>query len=209
MTPAPISPSLEEFERSSLAVGAGELWSRGTSAAFLDAIGDGSLPEEAFNRWLVQDYLFVLGFTRFAALAAARTPRPGQSLLLGGLAALDAELDWFERHARERGLDLASEPHPTCRCYVDFLIAAAYSQPFEVVLAIFYGVEVAYTVAWGRLEKKGPYAEFIGRWTHPDFVAYVHELRELAAAHPHPGQQAAFDEVMRHEHDFWRMTWEG
>lgn len=200
---------LKEFDQSPLAVGAGDLWARGIRAAFLDGIGDGSLPKEAFDRWLVQDYLFVLGFTRFAALAAARTPRPGQSLLIGGLAALDLELGWFEGHAEERGLDLASAPHPTCRRYVDFLIAAAYSQPFEVVLAIFYGVEVAYTVAWGKLESRGPYAEFIGRWTHPDFVDYVRQLAKLTAAHPHPGQQAAFNEVMRHEHDFWRMTWEG
>ncbi len=201
--------AMEDFEGSRLVAGAGDLWQAGTTARFLDAVGDGTLPREAFHRWLVQDYLFVRGFTRFAALTAARSARPAQSLLIGGLAALDAELAWFEAHARDRGLDLAAAAHPVCRRYVDFLVAAAYSRPVEVLLAIFYGVEVAYSVAWGRLAAAGPYAEFIERWTHPDFTAYVAELQALADEHPHPEQQAAFNEVMRHERDFWRMTWEG
>ncbi len=200
---------MREFAGSRLAVGAGELWDLATRAAFIDAVGDGSLPEEAFVRWLVQDYLFVDGLTKFVALTAAKTPRPAQSIVIGGLAALDNELQWFEKHARDRALELAVEPHPTCRRYVDFLICAAYSRPIEVLLTIFYGVEVAYTVAWGRLKPQGPYAEFIDRWTHPEFKAYVVELMKLAEGNPHPEQQTAFNEVMRHERNFWRMSWEG
>jgi thiaminase/transcriptional activator TenA len=199
---------MSDFERSRLPAGAGELWQAGTTARFLDAVGDGTLPQEAFHRWLVQDYLFVKGFTRFAALTAAQTPRPALSTLIGGLVALDAELAWFEEHARARDLELTSEAHPTCRRYADFLIASAYSQPVEVALAIFYGVEVAYTVAWGRLQAEGPYAEFIERWTSPEFTAYVTELMGIADEHSHPGQQAAFNDVMRHEREFWNMAWE-
>ncbi len=198
---------MRKFSASRLAAGAGELWDLGTRAKFLDAVGDGSLPEEAFARWLVQDYLFVKGFANFVAVTITMTPRPGQSVLIGGLAALDDELDWFEGQARERKLDLAIEAHPTCRRYVDFLIASAYGHPFEVLLAIFYGVEVAYTVAWDRLKGEGRYAEFIDRWTNPEFQAYVGELIKLVDAYPHPGQQTAFNEVMRHERDFWQMTW--
>ena len=147
---------MKHFIESRLARGTGELWDLGTRAAFLDAVGDGTLPEEAFNRWLVQDYQFVKGFTAFAALTAAKTPRPGQSVLIAGLSAIDQELDWFEEHAGSRGLDLDVDPHPVCRRYVDFLTRAGYSEPFEVLLAIFFGVEVAYTVAWGELEARGP-----------------------------------------------------
>lgn len=200
---------IERFAATRLAAGSGELWEPGTSARFLDAVGDGSLPEEAFNRWLVQDYIFVQGFTRFLAVAASRARRPEQSAMIGGLAALDAELAWFEEHVQARGLDLGADAHPVCRRYVDYLVAAAYTEPVEVLWAIFYGVEVAYTVAWGKLAAEGPYAEFIERWTTPEFQEYVAELLRITDASPHPGQQAAFDEVMRHEKEFWRMTWEG
>ena len=198
-----------DFSQTRLAVRAGEHWELGTRAKFLDAVSDGTLPEEAFSRWLAQDYLFVKGLARFVALTVAKAPRAAQKTLIRGLAALDAELDWFELRASERQLDLSAEPHPACRRYVDFLMAAAYSQPVEVLLAVFYGVEAAYTVAWGRLEPEGPYAEFIDRWTHPDFQAYVNELNRLVDAHPHPKQQEYFNEVMRFERDFWHMTWKG
>jgi thiaminase/transcriptional activator TenA len=200
---------VKEFTESRLALGSGELWDLGTYAEFLDAIGDGSLPEDAFHRWLVQDYLFVKGLAAFASLTVAKTPRPAQSLLIAGLSALDDELDWFEAYAEAKSLDLGAEFHPACQRYVDFLIAAGFSQPFQVLLAILYGVEVAYTVAWGRLEAQGPYAEFISRWTHEDFQTYVRALLRIADEHLHPGQQEMFDQVMRHERDFWQMTWEG
>jgi hypothetical protein len=87
-------------------------WALGNSgisvhdAEFLNAIGDGSLPEDAFSRWLVQDYLLVRGFATFLSLTVAKTPRPGQSALIAGLSALGDELDWFEAHAQSRLLDL-------------------------------------------------------------------------------------------------------
>lgn len=202
------APAVEAFDRSRLAVGAGELWERGTRARFLDAVGEGTLPDEAFDRWLAQDRLFVEGLARFVALAIANAPRSVQRVLVSGLAALDAELDWFEGHAGERDLELDAPAHPVCRRYLDYLLATAYEEPYEVLLAILYGVEVAYTVAWGRLEADGPYAEFIERWTHPDFRVYVDRLRKLADEHAHPRQQQHFDRIMRFEAEFWRMTWE-
>jgi thiaminase/transcriptional activator TenA len=200
---------MSNFNDHPLVIQSGGLWQKATTARFLEAVEAGTLPEEAFNRWLAQDYLFVQGFAHFSAVAAAKTPRPGQSVLIAGLSALDAELAWFEEHMRSRGLNLEADPHPTCRRYVDFLLAAAYTEPMEVLLAIFFGVEVAYTVAWGQLRAAGPYAEFIERWTSPEFQAYVEALLHLVDAHPHPRQQSAFNEVLLHERDFWQMTWEG
>jgi thiaminase/transcriptional activator TenA len=195
------------FDKSALAVGAGDLWAEATQAQFLDALGAGTLPEDAFHRWLVQDYLFAQGLTSFQAVATAKTPREAQRPLIAGLSALDAEMEWFEQNLTQRGLNLRAEHHPVCRRYVDFLISAAYSRPFEVLLAILYGVEVSYLAAWSRLPAEGPYAEFIQRRSNEGFVGYVRSLLELCARHPHADQQKCFDEVLRHEADFWRMTW--
>jgi thiaminase/transcriptional activator TenA len=188
---------------------AGEEWHSATRARFLDAVADGSLPPEVFQRWLVQDYHFAKGLTSFQAIAAARTPRPAQSILIAGLAAMDRELDWFEEKGRQYQLALDASVHKTCRRYVDFLLASAYTQPFEVLLAILFGVEASYLTAWGSLHAEGPYAEYIERWTHPDFRNYVLALREQAQLHHHPDQQHHFNQVLRHESDFWKMTWEG
>lgn len=198
-----------EFETSPLVVGAGELWPQAIHADFLSAIGDGNLPREAFERWLVQDYLFAQGLTTFEAIAVAKTPRPAQKVLIAGLAAMDAEMDWFEEMARSRNFHLSALPHPTCRRYVDFLVASAYSLPFEVLLAVLYSVEVSYLCAWAELNPIEPYAEFIHRWSNPQFVEYVRQLLQLCDGNPHEDQQQYFNEVLQHERDFWRMTWEG
>ena len=197
------------LEESSLIAAAGDLWPQATRAAFLDAIAEGQLPEEAFRRWLAQDYLFAKGLTSFQAVAAAKTPRGSQSLLIQGLVAMDHEMDWFEANAAKMRIDLSVEPHRVCRRYVDYLIAASYAQQFEVLLAILFGVEASYPVAWSRLKPEGPYAQFIERWSSQHFVEYVQGLRDLAERHPHPRQQDDFNEVLRHERDFWSMTWEG
>ncbi len=44
-------------------------WRRYTEHAFVAALGDGSLAEAAFRRYLIQDYLFLIHFARAYALA--------------------------------------------------------------------------------------------------------------------------------------------
>lgn len=201
--------TLSLIEQSPLVLDAGQGWREGTSAEFLTAIGNGSLPNEAFHRWLVQDYAFAKGLMEFQAIAIAKTPRPAQKVLIAGLGALDAELDWFEQKADRYELDLAAETHPTCRRYVDYLVASAYTKPFDELLAILYGVEAAYLCAWSSLPARGPYAEFVERWSNPMFVEYVAALLRICDTRPSENQQRQFDEVLRHERDFWRMTWTG
>lgn len=187
---------------------AGDLWRQATRARFLDAVADGTLPTEAFHRWLVQDYAFARGLMSFQAVMTAKAPRAAHGLLISGLTALDAELTWFEQHAGRLKLELHGPPHPVCRRYVDYLIAAAYTQDFGVLAAILLGVEAAYLAAWSALPTTGAYAEFMERWSSPRFAEYVGRLLKLAGEHEHPGQQPAFNAVLRHERDFWRMTWE-
>ena len=197
------------LEDSVLVQGAGRLWQAATTAKFLEAIGDGTLPVEAFNHWLVQDCHFADGLTVFQALAVAKTPRQFRKPLVAGLNALEAELEWFEIQARVRGLDLGAPVNEVCRRYTNFLGRVAYSEPFPVLLATLFGVEASYLAAWSRLTPVGQYAEFIERWSNAGFQEYVDSLRGLTESNPHAANQRHFNEVLVHERDFWQMTWEG
>lgn len=188
---------------------AGPLWREATTSPFLEVVAAGTLPEEAFKRWLSQDYLFAKNLVGFQAIVLAKSRRDCHGPLIQGLAALDSELAWFERHAARLGVDLEVRPHPVCQAYCDLLMRAAYSQPLGVLLAMLYGIEVSYLAAWSALEPKGPYAEFIERWSNPGFAAYVDSLRQLAQRYPHEAAQAQFNRVLEAERDFWRMSWEG
>lgn len=188
---------------------AGDLWFAATRSPFLNAAGDGSLPAEAFDRWLAQDYHFACGLTAFEGTVVARSSRPEQSVVIAGLAAMDDELSWFEAQAGTRGLALRAPVHPVCRCYTDFLLRAVHEESLAGLYAVLYGVEVAYLAAWSALGPEGPYAELIARWSSPAFRAYVSRLRALAETAPDPTSQPLFDEVLRHERDFWAMAWSG
>jgi thiaminase/transcriptional activator TenA len=85
----------------------------------------------------------------------------------------------------------------------------AYTQPYAVLLAILFGVEASYHAAWSALTPSGPYAELIERWSNPDFAAYTTALGGLAERHREEAAQEYFNEVLAHERDFWRMSWEG
>ncbi|MBI4463687.1 MAG: TenA family transcriptional regulator [Acidobacteria bacterium] len=188
---------------------AGPLWQEATTARFLDAIADGSLPAEALDRWLVQDYHFADALTIFQAIALAKTPRQLREPLMSGLMALDSEMKWFEEMARKRGLDLKSPLHPAGRRYRDFLLRVAYTESYPVLFPVLFAVEVSYWAAWSRLPQQGPYQELVQRWSSPQFGQYVDTLRTLAEQHPHESAQAYFEEVLNHERDFWTMAWEG
>ena len=186
---------------------AGRLWKQATTSSFLDALASGDLPAEAFQRWLAQDYLFAKELMVFQAMVVAKVPRDCHKPLLAGLEALDSELDWFEAHAQRLQLNLNVPPHPACRRYTDFLLRCAYEQPYPVLLAMLFGVEVSYLAAWSAHEPAGPYAEFIERWSSPAFADYVVALRGLAERYPHEAAQEYFNHVLQQERDFWQMSW--
>ena len=197
------------FTQSTLIKKAGNLWRQATTAPFLNAIADGTLPREALNRWMVQDYHFADALTSFQAVTLAKTPRRFREPLLGGLVAMDMEMDWFERQASRRRLELEAPLHPVCRHYCDFLLRVAYSEPYQVALAVLFGVEASYLAAWSRLKPAGRYKEFIDRWSNKRFIAYVNSLWMLAEENPHKTNQRHFNLVLEHECEFWRMAWEG
>jgi thiaminase/transcriptional activator TenA len=188
---------------------AGELWGAATSSPFLDGAQDGSLPREAFERWLVQDYHFAVALTAFEGVLVSRSCRPAQSTIISGLAAMDAELAWFEEHSGRRKLDLQAPIHPVCQRYRDFLLRAAHGESVAGLYAVLYGVELSYFAAWSALRPEGPHAEFIERWSNPAFRDYVVKLRGLAEDASDASSQPLFNEVLRHERDFWAMTWSG
>jgi thiaminase/transcriptional activator TenA len=163
---------------------------------------------EAFRRWLAQDYLFAKDLTAFQAILLAKAPRDCHKALVGGLGALEKELEWFESHAGRLQVDLEIPPHPTCRRYTDFLLRCAYTEVYPVLVAMLFGVEASYLAAWSAFAPAGLYAEFFARWSSADFTAYVEALGGLADRHPHQAAQQYFNEILVHEREFWKMSWQ-
>src|SRR5204862_481626 len=96
-------------------------WEDAIRHPFLDAVRDGTLAPRAFATWLAQDYIFAMEEITAQARLLPSTPRYAQNLLIRNLAALEAELTWFEGRAKELNLSLDSSPHPVTAAYGSFM----------------------------------------------------------------------------------------
>ncbi|HTV90651.1 MAG TPA: TenA family protein [Stellaceae bacterium] len=93
-----------------LAAAAGEAWPAYTRHEFVRRLAAGDLPEAAFRRYLVQDYLFLLHFARAWGLAVYKSDtlsemRRAQALVA---ATLDVEIGLHIEYCRGWGLSEAA-----------------------------------------------------------------------------------------------------
>ncbi len=179
------------------------LWATATRHPFLDAVRDGTITDSAFDRWLVQDALFVADLLTFQARLLARAPRRAQAVIAGGCVALVAELDWFEDQAARRGLRLNQPALPATLAYRT-LQQRLDLETYQAAVTALWVIERVYLLAWtSAASDSSPFGEFVEHWTAPAFADYVDALGELAT----PEQ---FDElvgdVLSHEVAFWDMA---
>lgn len=198
-----------------LVAGEAGLWARLASHPFVVAVGDGTLPAEAFDRWLVADHAFVVGYRRFVAqLVAAAPDEPARDLLAGSLAALQGELDLFRSQAAARRLDLGTEPGLIALGYTGWLHASLL-EGFPIAVTVLYGAERAYFDAWravrDRADRRGPYWPFVDRWSSEEFSGWIDALAGLldrvTPGGPTEEQRTAFSRIVRFELAFWDEVW--
>ncbi len=190
-----------------------QAWHTATVHPFLTQCQLGTIQPKQFNTWLVQDYLFVIEFTRFVARILANAPTHHFDILLSGLNALSDELIWFKVKAEERQLNLSAEPQPTCSQYCEYLELVA-SMPYAVQVTALWALELAYNQGWqlpGTMPE--PYAEFANRWGNQDFTEYVKLLEQLADEALSTADEtiqvraeSAFLKIASLEKDFWSMA---
>jgi thiaminase/transcriptional activator TenA len=193
-----------------------QAWQAATVHPFLKECQQGTIQPQQFNTWLVQDYLFVVDFTRFVARILAIAPPYHFDILLAGLSALKDELNWFQAKAAERQLHLDTDKQPASIEYCEYMQSLT-AMPYAVSATALWAIELAYNQGWqlpGTMPP--PYAEFADRWGNPDFTTYVSYLEKqadaaLSSASEDVQQQTelAFLNVARLEKDFWQMAYGG
>lgn len=189
-------------------------WKEATCPLFLAQCHTGEIHAQQFNTWLVQDYLFVVEFTRMAAHLLAAAPITHFDTLLSGLTALREELIWFREKAADRQLDLDSAKQAACTEYCDYMASLA-TVAYPIQATAFWAIEAAYNQGWqlpGHMVP--PYDEFANRWGNAGFTDYVMSLEQQANqmlqstdAEIQQQAEAAFLQVAKLEKDFWQMAY--
>jgi thiaminase len=186
-------------------------WQRILDHPFVSRTSAGSLPKATFDRWIAEDYFFVLSFRSYLdALSAVAPDNEARMVLAGGSAALVPELALFEKAAAARGVDLDVEPSLLNLDYSSYLLASV-QEGWPVGITVLYGVEKAYYDAWASVRDTTgadtQYAGFIANWSSPEFAAYVDQLGALVDREElTPEMSRAFDRVVRFELAFWDLV---
>jgi len=209
-----------------LKAAAGRHWDDYVRHPFVTALGRGTLAEGAFRFYLVQDYLFLLHFTRAHALAVAKSDDlADMRYAAGGIAAiLDTEIDLHIAYCRDWGIDqaeMAATPeHPANLAYTRFVMdrgLAGDLLDLHVALApciIGYGeIGAMLAAAPDRSAQGNPYDAWIGMYGGDDYQSlargHVAFLEDLAARRGGGGRMAAlgatFATATRLEVGFWQM----
>jgi thiaminase (transcriptional activator TenA) len=186
---------------------------------FNTELAAGSLAPERFRFYILQDAIYLGQYSRVLALAAARAPDAGnlQAFAQSALGAVAVEQRLHEHYLHEFGVEPATvataEPMPDCLAYTSFLLAAAYHEPWPVLIAallpcfwIYWDVASAIT---RTAAPNNRYQAWIDTYADKAFGAAVARVigtaDEAAAAHPQlrPAMLGAFHRSTQYEYLFW------
>jgi thiaminase (transcriptional activator TenA) len=180
----------------------------------------GTLGEDRFRHYVVQDAHYLVAFGRALAVAAAKADRPEEIVQFAESArAVIAEEralhDSFFARYRISPQDFEATPlSPACHHYNSFLIATAHAEPYPVALAAILPCFWVYAEVGkhihGRAAKPNPYQAWIDTYASEEFdesvrgvIAATDRAAEGASAATVDRMHAAFTDAMRLEWMFW------
>lgn len=203
------------------------IWDAQLAHPFVRGIADGSLEEERFTRWVLQDYRYLKEFARLFAWAVAKADDLASMSWYAAVLnlTLNTEMELHRQYAARFGLspaDLEAAPMwPTTRAYTDFLVRTAADGDMAALVAALlpcaWGyVDIAQHLAGGRPPRDQRYADWIAQYASDEFAQAAQWLRDemnRLAEGAGPGKRATLTELFvlssRYEWQFWEMCWRG
>lgn len=201
------------------------IWEANYAHPFVQGIGDGTLSEERFRFYLAQDYVYLIDFSRFFAVAAAKAPTLASMERFAKLLdeTLHFEMDLHRAICAEFGISQEelerTRPAPTCLAYTSYLLRLAYEGEAVTLLTALLPCSWGYGEIGLRLQAKGlppvaHYAKWIETYASAEYQEIVGWLRGLfdeavsdVGPAMRPRLQEIFDTSSRWEYLFWEMAW--
>jgi thiaminase/transcriptional activator TenA len=208
------------FER--LRADCGDVWSRYIRHPFVLALGDGSLPRENFQNFLVQDYLFLIQYARAYLLLAYKLEQPAQmraALATAGVL-LEAEMPLHVSYCAGWGItepEMAAAPASLeLLAYTRYVLELGLAgDALELMVALAPCIagyaEIGAMLAPG-LHPDNPYKAWIETYTGPEYTqtvtAALDMLEQLAqssgAEARYPRLRRIFAQATACEAAFWQ-----
>ncbi|MCS7186905.1 MAG: thiaminase II [Armatimonadota bacterium] len=153
---------------------------------FIKGLTDGTLDEDAFRFYVIQDALYLREFARGLAILGAKAPEDDWLIMFCDHAktAIVVERSLHESFFREWGLtdeQVYSTPmSPTNLLYTSYLLRVAYERPFHEGIGAFLPCYWIYLEVGKALESKGSpnpiYQRWIDTYSSAEYEGVVHQV---------------------------------
>ncbi len=203
------------------------VWKGCLNHPFVTGIGDGTLPAEKFQFFMLQDYLYLFDYARVFALGVvkARTPELMRTFAKNVDAILDGEMKIHRTYMERLGITeeqvFAVKPALDNLSYTNYMLSVAQAGGVMEIVASILACSWSYAEIGQALAGIPGAAEhpFYGEWicgyASEEYAATNQALIELMddlAADASEEQIAYLTDVFvncsRYELGFWDMSWE-
>ncbi len=193
---------------------------------FITGIGDGTLKVENFKYYVLQDYVYLIDYSRVLALASARAPDLNTQGWFARLLheTLDTEMDLHRSYCAQFDItsqDLeATVAAPTTLAYTRYLLGVAYQGSYQELVAAFLPCQWGYWDIGNHLAHQGEpshaplYCQWIQMYVSEEYKAladwarsYADELAESSSAKEVTRMENAYLTSLKYEYMFWDMAY--
>jgi thiaminase/transcriptional activator TenA len=191
-------------------------WTAAVESRFVRELADGSIDDDAFRRYLEQDYAFVGRLVGTFGHAVGEAPSmAAKARLVDFLRTVtDEENDYFERSLDALDGDRNADPAATTRAFVDLLERAGREGGYAETLAVLVPAEWVYET-WATAVDTPPERFYLSEWVdlhaNAEFVSFVNWLRDeldREAAVVSPRRQRRIDALFRRTVELERTFFE-
>ena len=193
---------------------------------FVTGVGDGTLPVEKFKYYVLQDYAYLVEYSRVLALASAMARRLDDMSWFAGLLdeTLNVEMALHRSFCERFGISAAdleaTVAAPSNLAYTSFLLKTAHQGSFGELVASLLPCQWGYWEIGNNLMQRGVpqnaplYAQWIEMYASQEFADLADHIRVMAdriGAEVGPSELAAmtqaYETSVRLEHGFWDMAY--
>ena len=205
-----------------------DIWAEYHTHPFVRGIADGTLDEEKFRYYMVQDYLYLIDYAKVFAIGVAKARDPETMRLFASYVhqILDGEMDIHNGYMQRLGIPLEeAERAPVALdnlSYTSYMLRVAYDEgPAEIAAAIL-SCALSYEYIAKEIVARDPaaadhpfYGEWVRGYADPGYAASNQVLVDLTERLTRDYSQAQLEHLTeifiacsRYEGAFWDMAWE-
>ncbi|MDE0638564.1 MAG: thiaminase II [Candidatus Poribacteria bacterium] len=204
---------------------AAPIWEADLKHPFVRGMVDGTLATEKFKFYLIQDYLFLLDYSRVFAYGVIKAHDEATMALFAKLLneTLNTEMDLHRGYCAKFGISPAkmeaAPMAPTTHAYTRHMLQVAQIGTLADVIAGVLPCQWGYAEIGTSLAKQGGspeplYQEWIDMYASPEFLALGEWLRNLLndiTTDSSPAEKERLQKTFllssRYEYLFWEMAW--